>query len=236
MAHKYEAVARGIRELIASSLSPHDALPSERELMEIYHVSRMTVRAAIARLIDEGLVYNIHGSGTYVGSRDIFSKSPKLTSFTEDMTSRGFRASSRVLAAYVSEADEELARRLAIPTGSPCTVLRRLRLADEKPIAIEEAYLPTSILDLDRLRLGESLYAQLAEDGHEIIRSEQEIKAIELDDDQCALLEVPDGSAALCVLRVSSSHQGRLIEFACDIYRADRYSFHLAVTRDGNER
>lgn len=236
MAHKYEEVARAIREMIASSLLPHNALPSERELMEVHHVSRVTVRAAIARLIDEGLVYNIHGSGTYVGSREIFSKSPKLTSFTEDMASRGFVASSKVLAASLVDADEELARRLSIPVGSSCTVLRRLRLADNVPIAIEEAYLPTSILDLNQLRLDESLYAQLATHGHEIIRSEQEITATELDDEQCALLDVPAGSAALCVLRVSSSRQGRLIEFARDIYRADRYSFRLAVTKDESAR
>lgn len=236
MVHKYEVVARAIREMIASSLGPHDALPSERDLMAVHQVSRVTVRAAIARLVDEGLVYNIHGSGTYVGSREIFSKSPKLTSFTEDMASRGFTASSKVLAAYVVGADEELARRLSIAPGASCTVLRRLRLADGVPIAIEEAYLPTSILDLDQLRLGESLYDQLAKQGHEIIRSEQEITATELDDDQCALLEVPRGSAALCVLRVSSARQGRLIEFARDIYRADRYSFRLAVTKDESNR
>jgi GntR family transcriptional regulator len=236
MVLKHETVAHAIRELIASSLSPHEALPSERDLMELHHVSRQTVRAAISRLIDEGLIYSIHGSGTYVGSREIFSKSPKLTSFTEDMTSRGFTASSRVLAAYVSDADDELARRLAIPVGSPCTVLRRLRLADDEPMAIEEAHVPASILDLSQLRLDESLYAQLANDGHEIIRSEQEITATELDDGQCALLQVPKGSAALCVLRVSSSRQGRLIEFARDIYRADRYSFRLAVTKDESKR
>ena len=236
MAHKYEAVAQAIRDTIASSLRPHDALPSERDLMTVHHVSRQTVRAAIARLIDEGLVYNIHGSGTYVGSRDIFSKAPKLTSFTEDMASRGFTASSRVLAAFVVAADEEVARRLAVPVASSCTVLRRLRLADDEPIAIEEVFLPTTVLDLDQLRLGESLYAQLTVLGHEVIRSEQEITATALDDEQCTLLEVPPGSAALCVLRVSSSRQGRLIEFARDIYRADRYSFRIAVTKDESKR
>ena len=148
------------------------------------------------------------------------------------MASRGFTPSSRVLAAYVVDADEELSRRLSIPAGSSCTVMRRLRLADDVPIAIEEVYLPAAILTLDQLRLDDSLYAQLAEHGHEIIRAEQEITATELDVEQCALLEVSAGSAALCVVRVSSSRQGRLIEFARDIYRADRYSFRLAVTKD----
>ena len=54
MPHKYEEVAASIRESIAQSMSPHDALASERELMAFHGVSRMTVRKAIATLVDEG--------------------------------------------------------------------------------------------------------------------------------------------------------------------------------------
>lgn len=236
LTHKYEVVAQGIRETIKSSMAAHEALPSERDLMSIYHVSRMTVRAAIARLIDEGRVYNIHGSGTYVGSRDIFSKSPKLTSFTEDMISRGYAPSARILAAAVISADEEVARRLNLSKGDECTVLKRLRLADHSPIAIEEVVLPARVLPLERLDLGASLYAQLAALGFEVLRAEQEIEAVVLSSDQSELLEVQEGSAALRVTRVSSSRHGQLVEYARDIYRADRYSFHMAVTRDGTDR
>lgn len=236
MAHKYETVANGIRDIIANSLAPHDALPSERELMATYSVSRMTVRAAIAKLIDEGRVYNVHGSGTYVGSIDQFSKTPKLTSFTEDMTSRGFVPSSRPLALARIEADGEIARQLGIPVGTECTHLRRLRLADGNPMALEDVYVPCAVLEIEQLRLDQSLYAQLTEAGHEVHRAEQEVQAITLDEEGSRLLGVPTGSAALSVERVSSSRRGQLIEFARTIYRADRYSFHLAVTRDSNDK
>lgn len=236
MAHKYETVATGIREIISQSLVPHDALPSERELMAMYGVSRMTVRAAIAKLIDEGRVYNVHGSGTYVGSIDLFSKTPKLTSFTEDMTSRGYAASSRPLALSRIEANEDIAGRLGVPVGTECTHLRRLRLADNNPMAIEDVYLPHTVLEIEHLHLDQSLYAQLAEAGHDVYRAEQEIQAITLNDEDSRLLAVPGGSAALRVERVSSSRRGQLIEFASTIYRADRYTFHIAVTRDNNEK
>lgn len=236
MAHKYETVANGIREIISNSLAPHDALPSERELMASYGVSRMTVRAAIAKLIDEGRVYNVHGSGTYVGSIEQFSKTPKLTSFTEDMLSRGFVPSSRPLGLARIEADEELAQRLGIEVGAECTHLRRLRLADDNPMAIEDVYLPCTVLEIEDLRLDSSLYAQLTESGHEVYRAEQEIEAIVLSEEVSRLLGVPTGSAALSVERVSSSRRGQMIEFARTIYRADRYSFHIAVTRENSEK
>ncbi|MFB4354194.1 GntR family transcriptional regulator [Microbacterium sp. LS_15] len=232
MPHKYEEVAASIRESIAQSMSPHDALASERELMAIHGVSRMTVRKAIATLVDEGRVYNVHGSGTYVGSADIFSKTPKLTSFTEDMISRGSVPSSRVLELARVDAPDAVAAALGLAAGDEVTHIRRLRLADDVPIAIEDVYVPVSVLAIESLNLGASLYEQLREAGHDVFRAEQEIKAITLTDQESQLLEVPAAEAALAVTRVSSSRRGQLIEFARTIYRSDRYTFQLAVTRD----
>lgn len=231
MSHKYEQVAASIRESIADS-SPHDALASERELMAIHGVSRMTVRKAISVLVDEGRVYNVHGSGTYVGSPDIFSKTPKLTSFTEDMISRGSVPSSRVLDVARIEAPDHVASALGLGADAEVTLIRRLRLADDTPIALEEVYLPTTVLETETLNLGASLYEQLRAAGHEVFRAEQEIKAITLSPLDSELLDVPQGSAALSVTRVSSSRRGHLVEFARTTYRADRYTFQLAVTRD----
>lgn len=235
MTHKYEMVADGITRTIAETLSPHQALPSERELMSVYNVSRMTVRAAIAKLIEQGRVYNVHGSGTFVGSTDI-SKAPRLTSFTEDMVSRGFIPSSRVLGAWRAQASEPIARHLGIEPGAECTHLRRLRLADANPMALEDVHIPRSVLDLEHVDLGRSLYEQLAEAGVEVYRAEQEIRSIALDAEDSRLLEVSHGAPALCVERVSCTRRGRPIEFARTLYRSDRYSFHFAITRDGGER
>lgn len=232
MAHKYEEVAASIRESIAQSMAPHDALASERELMAIHGVSRMTVRKAIATLVDEGRVYNVHGSGTYVGSADIFSKTPKLTSFTEDMISRGAVPSSRVLELARIDAPDGVAAALGLSPDAQTTHIRRLRLADDVPIAIEDVYVPVSVLEIESLNLGASLYEQLRNAGHDVYRAEQEIKAITLSPQESQLLEVAPGEAALSVTRVSSSRRGQLIEFARTTYRADRYTFQLAVTRD----
>jgi GntR family transcriptional regulator len=216
-------------------MAPHDALPSERDLMAVYGVSRMTVRQAISRLVEEGRVYNVHGSGTYVGSADIFSKTPKLTSFTEDMISRGYSPSSRVLELARAKTPEDVARALGITVESETTHIRRLRLADGNPIAIEDVYLPGDVLDIESFDLSSYLYEQLRATGDEGYRAAQEIKAITLGEEDSRLLDVPPGSAALAVSRVSSSRRGQLIEYARTTYRGDRYSFQLAVTRDAEK-
>jgi GntR family transcriptional regulator len=233
MTHKYEIVAEGITKTITESLSPNEALPSERELMSVYNVSRMTVRAAIAKLVEQGRVYNVHGAGTFVGSMDI-SKSPRLTSFTEDMVSRGLVPSSRILGAWLDQADNNVAERLGIAPGSDCTRLKRLRLADGHPMALEDVHIPREVLALTDLDLGRSLYEQLEEAGCEIYRATQDIRAVTLDSEDSRLLEVPDGSSALCVERLTCSRRHKPIEFARTLYRADRYSFRFVVMRDGS--
>jgi GntR family transcriptional regulator len=234
--HKYEVVAAGIRAMIADSLKPNDALPSERELMEIYGVSRMTVRAAISRLADEGLLYNVHGSGTYVGSPDLFAKAPKLTSFTEDMVSRGYVPSSRVLEVSRAAVPPNVAGKLRIESGAECTKIRRLRLADGNPMALETVYLPAEVLPMEYFDVRSSLYGQLSERGYEIYRAEQEIHAVTLDPESSTLLGVPEGSAALEIGRVAADRRGLAVEFARTIYRGDRYSFQMAVTRENGDK
>ncbi|SFN39156.1 GntR family transcriptional regulator [Mycetocola miduiensis] len=234
--HKYEIVAAGIRAMITDSLQPNDALPSERELMEIHGVSRMTVRAAIARLADEGLLYNVHGSGTYVGSPNLFAKAPKLTSFTEDMVSRGHVPSSRVLEISRTDASSKTASRLRLSPGAECTRIRRLRLADGNPMAIETVYLPGDVLPIEDFDARVSLYVQLSERGYEIYRAEQEIQAAILDAESSTLLGVPAGSAALEIDRIATDRRGLPIEYARTIYRGDRYSFQMAVTRESGDK
>lgn len=234
MAFKYETVAASLRDLTAG-LPPHHAIPSERELQDRFGVSRLTVRHAIAKLVDEGVLYNVHGSGTYVGSNEIFSKAPKLTSFSEDMRSRGYEASSQLLGLTRQRADAEVALALGISEGAECIHIRRLRLADARPLAVEDVHVPGSVLQIEQFSPTGSLYEQLAQGGHEIFRAEQEIKAINLEQEYAALLDVAAGAAALEVSRVSSDRRGRRIEHARTIYRADRYSFQLAVTREADK-
>ena len=93
---KYERVVDEIAER-AQQLAPHDALPSERELMSELGVSRMTIRRAIQVLGRRGLIYQVQGSGTFVADPDVVTKTLRLTSFTEDMVQRGLTPSATVL-------------------------------------------------------------------------------------------------------------------------------------------
>jgi GntR family transcriptional regulator len=126
-----------IRDAIgADILAAGNAIPPERDLATEYDVSRITVRKAIGRLVEEGLLTRRRGAGTFVTGRveKIFSK---LSSFTEDMAARGRRASSSWISRAPGQVNPEEAMMLGLSPGAPVLRFARIRYADDEPMALE---------------------------------------------------------------------------------------------------
>ena len=112
------AQVRGIlQQLIDDELSPGDAIPSERALVERLGVSRVTVRQAIADLVDGGVLERVHGKGTYVTGPQVDSWL-HLTSFSREMRDRGLQPATVVLSAREEVADDEVSYALRIRPGT----------------------------------------------------------------------------------------------------------------------
>ena len=205
------------------TMSPGDLLPTERELAQRFGVSRMTVRQALAVLADSGRIYSIRGHGTFVSERSV-AKDATLTSFTEDMLSRGMRPGSRLLDAVQVQAGPSVARALELEPGAA---------AYRVPMCIETVHLPgrlfPHLLDTD---LTGSLYDMLATRYRtSVTRADQTVSAKRLSRTDADLLCVPAGAAALLVHRVGIDARGRLVEHGESIYRSDRYQFRLGTVR-----
>lgn len=208
----------------ARHLQQGDALPSERDISEICKVSRVTVRRAIDALVDEGALVRRHGSGTFVAApRERLEQPLSLaTSFSEDMTRRGMVSSSTWLdrGLYLPGADEMMT--LGLTGSSKIARLKRLRLADGVPVALEHASLPSDILP-DPENVDLSLYAHLARLRARPVRAVQRISARLLTQEEARLLVVPEGEAGLAVHRVAYLASGRAIETTKTLYRSDLY-------------
>lgn len=228
---KYEVLAAALEERVGA-MHAHDALPTERELLEEFQLSRTTVRQAIRLLVRQGLVYNVQGSGTYVANPAVVSKTLRLTSFTEDMRQRGLEPSSTILEQQDVAATPKLATQLHLTAGDPLIAVLRLRLADGLPMALEQVYLVAGLVDLAHLDTASSLYEQLRDAGVTITRATQTIDAVNLDAEQGHYLDQAVGAAALRVQRVNFTDRGTPFEHAETIYRGDRYSFDIVVSRD----
>lgn len=210
------------------------ALPPERELAEIFRVSRMTVRQAITALANEGVLIRRQGVGTFVAPPKIEQVLSKLTSFTEDMQQRGLHPSAKLLHFEHRAAEEKQAALLGVPEGEPLLVIERLRLADDLPMAIERTHLLVRLFPhLHREEVEhDSLYALLEKRyAIRIDRATESLEATVADAAEAALLEIDAGNPVLRRTRVTYDERQQPFELATSVYRADRYKFVIELSR-----
>lgn len=233
---KREQLIAILRRTATEDLGPDQPVPSERELVERHRVSRQTVREAIGHLVHEGVLYRVHGKGTYVAAGQVQTQL-HLASFTEDMRRRGLVPATRVLRAEPADPPDEVARALRLPAGrggAPAAwFVERLRLADGVPMALEESWFPAHLLPgfLGHDLTG-SLYAVLGtEHGLAPTTGEQVITGEVTTRDQAELLHTVPGAPLLVFTRTTSAGDV-VVERTTSRYRADRYSVRTELDRN----
>ena len=228
----YARVKKLVHEAVsAGELKEGDAIPGERDVAQMLDISRVTVRKAFAALVAEGLLVQRRGSGTYVANLPKRIEQPlsRLTSFTQDMELRGLRTDADWLDRSVGLPTPEEALKLSLSPGEYVSRFHRLRRADDLPMAIELAVIPHKFLP-DPLSVGGSLYAALEARGVRPVRALQRLHATALNGEEARLLELPDGSPALFIERISYVPDGRIVEFTRSRYRGDSYDFVAELT------
>jgi GntR family transcriptional regulator len=226
-------------DIMSRRLQPHQQLPSERELGDRFHVSRMTVRQALADLARDGFIYTRVGKGTFVSEPKINQQLKTLTGFSQDMTSRGNQPSSRVLEAKLERATDSIADALHIAAGTQVVLLSRVRLSDNVPLAIETVHLPHSLCpNLLRHNFAvESLYHVLEHEyGFRLTRAEQTIEAALCSAHEATLLQLTLPAPVLVMERLTFTDQDLPIEHVHSVYRGDRYKFHSTLAPRAESR
>ena len=228
----YQQLQRALRDAIERKLlSADDALPAERDLASDFSVSRITVRKAIDGLVEEGLLIRRHGSGTFVRSR-VEKNFSKLTSFSEDMRSRGRTPRSEWLKRSQGSVTPEEALALRLSPGAPVYRFHRLRFADDVPMCLE--YATVSGACLPKLEsVHSSLYEALEKAGNRPVRALQRLRALLLSGEQAKLLHAREGDAGLLVERVGFLRNGDAVEFTQSWFRGDTYDFVAELSSPG---
>jgi len=223
------------RQIETDQLKAGAAVPSERELAEVCKVSRMTARQALNALKSEGYVYQERGIGTFVSKRKLDIHTRNLIGFTEEMRGRGFMPSTKILLSRRENAPQEVAQQLGIDAEDEVFHFQRLRLADNLPLAFEDAYLPVKRFpDLDEKNLEkESLYKILENDyGIVMHHAEEILEATCASKEIARALAIKPKSALLIVHRVVFSESNLVVESVRTFYRADRYRATFVLTKN----
>ncbi|MEX6505217.1 GntR family transcriptional regulator [Jiella sp. M17.18] len=224
---RYLQLKRALEAVIRSGgLKPGEALPAERDIAARTALSRVTVRRAVQDLVDQGLLFQRHGSGTFVAPRvgRVEQSLSSLTSFSEDMATRGISVRSRWLDRGVYSPSPEEFVALGLSSSERVARVARLRIGNDDPLAIERASLSIAALP-DPFAVEGSLYAALERTGMRPVRAIQRISAALLTEKDASLLGVAAGSASLNIERTSYLATGKVVEFTRSIYRADAYDF-----------
>jgi GntR family transcriptional regulator len=229
----YYQIQRALMEKIHSgALSEGDLLASEEELARMYQVSRMTARQALHGLKARGYALSQKGRGTYVTKPKLEKNIMHLRGFTEDMKQRGMVPSSKLLEQVVVNASEDVAESLKVEAETPVMKLRRLRLADGIPMALEESHIPLQPFPgLERINFArQSLYYVLRENyGVSVAWADEIIEAVPATREDSELLTIPRRASVLSISRVIITTEQAPIEVACSRYRGDRYRALIRV-------
>lgn len=222
---RYYEIEQALRARI-DELGPHEPLPSDAQLCEEFGVSRMTARNAVQRLVHEGLVYRVPGRGTFVAEDSAPRTASHVLSFTEEMRRRGRVPSSRVVERARRPATAEEQRRLGV---EEVAVLRRVRLADGEPVALESAVFPAdrvaSLLEGD-LERG-SLHGALVAAGIVPTAGRGALSAEAAGPEDARLLGIRRGQPLLVERRLIYDQDGGPLELTESRYVAERYGLDV---------
>jgi GntR family transcriptional regulator len=220
----YQQLQRALRDAINKQvLASDEALPPERDLAEEFQISRITVRKAIDGLVNEGLLSRRHGAGTFVTAR-VEKSFSKLSSFSEDMLSRGRTPHSDWLSRSAGAVTPEESMTLGLSPGTPVYRFNRIRYADGSPMALEYSTVPAFCLPSAEA-VENSLYDALEKHGARPARALQRLRAVLFTAEQAKLIGVADKAAGLLIERRGFLKDGRPVEFTQSYYRGDAYDF-----------
>jgi len=219
--------------IVTGKYESKQRFPSERELQELYDVSRMTIRRALSELVNEGFLVREQGRGSFVIKPRLQDRLGSLTSFTEDMNQRGLSTRAKVVFIQVV-LDKEVAQKMSIPPEEELVKLQRVRSVGREPLALQTAFIRHSFCPglVERGLDSGSLYKTLENVyGLEIGHAQQVFEAKPADEYEARMLNINVGFPVLLLERLTYLHNRAPIEYVRSAYRGDKYRFTVELKR-----
>lgn len=220
--------------ILDGTYPPLSRMPSEAELGKAFEVSRITVRQALGDLQKEGLIFKIHGKGTFVAKPKAFQNVSTLQGLGESMTQRGYEVINRLRSFKTEPANAQVAARLQVAEGENVVQIKRARLVNRELVSLEITWLPEAVgKRLEKADLvSRDIFLILENDcalplGH----ADLAIDAILADAELARALEVEEGSPVMRIERLTHTADGAPLDYEHLYYRGDAFQYRLRIDR-----
>lgn len=206
-------------------------LPSERELCQLFHVSRATIRQALISLEGMGNIYKIHGKGTFVKPKSYVQDLSGFYSFSQEIKKYNAKINNDIIDCETININEKLSMKLNRQINDSFYKITRLRSANNVPLMIEITYLPKSrfyIIDMGKLQ-EISLYDYLFKYYNvSIEKAVETLKPCLPKPNECNLLDI--SAKTPCTLLERFSYEGtEIVEYTVSVIRGDKYTFKVEL-------
>ena len=233
----YEQVKGQLQQKIQSGEYPAlSQLPSENELSELFSVSRITIRQALHKLSQDGLIFKVHGKGTFVSKPKAYQNITQLQGFAEAMSSSGHHILNEVLSIEFIEAPLKVTSKLKLAVRSQVAEIKRVRLLNNEPVSYELTYLPAEIgLQLQNkqvdLRVSDIFTAIEQDLSIPLGYADLNIDAIQADDELAQLLSVDIHTPILRVERLTLDANEHPIDYEYLYFSGESFQYQLRIFR-----
>ncbi|GAU78859.1 GntR family transcriptional regulator [Fusibacter sp. 3D3] len=229
---KYLQIKEDIIKAIKSGeLQPGDKVDSESVLKKKYNVSTITVRKAFNDLISEDYLIGVQGVGTFVTRKQMNRKLTSI-SFSDELLQQGYKIDLQVdiIEAIVNEG---IADKLMISHEQPIICVKRVRLANNEPIAYQISYMDSSLISIEQVQAiykNKSFYKTLAEYDIIPVWANENYSVKEVNDSKIAkLMNIKKNTDTFFVKRTTVDAAGKIIEYAETYFNKDWYSVTVEV-------
>jgi GntR family transcriptional regulator len=231
----YGQIRNALRaQILDGAFAPGARVPSESDLGSRFKASRITVRQALADLQKEGLIYTLHGKGSFVSRPKAYQNVSKLQGFAEQMSGLGYEVLNDLLELKDVVASAQVANRLGLAPGELVTEIRRVRLLNREPVSYELTWVSQAI----GKRLAQAdlvtrdIFLILENDcGLPLGHADLAMDAVLADERTAQVLNVPKGSPLLRIERLTHDSQGQPVDYEFLYFRGDTFQYRFRVDR-----
>lgn len=209
-----------------------DQLPSEREISEIYNVSRMTARNSLTQLVELGYAYRIMGKGTFVRLPTINRDFLNLSGFSQMLRSKGIKPSNKVIKLGIIDANKRVSKLLETTAAVKVYEIVRIRYGDDIALALEFSYLPVSLYDnLLKYDFEKNSLYKIIEDiyKYKFKFSKQWIRITTLTANESRLLKVKENTPAFLLESITYDMNERVVEATRSLNIGERTTFYTEL-------